>query len=485
MHVSRLSPDAPDLDPGASKPPRAVTQMESVVAGKALCREVAETAGSSDQAVDLQDAVSPPSEPLTAEPERGKPAVAVTRRKMRRGWYEGIGVAWRDLLHDRKTTVVLIITVAAIIAPVLLLFGLKNGIVSVMIGDLLKDPRTLQVTVYGNTNLDRAWFERYRARPDVAFIVPRTRTLSATIDLANKSGRLETVELIPTAPGDPLLTGDLRAPARPTRLLVTATLADKLGLRLGDPVTGIVRRGSGGNRQNALLDLEVSGIIPEDRFAGDAVFSHLDLLVAAEDFRDNRRETLTTESLGASPGAERAVFANARVYATDLDGVATVAAAMRADGIEIRTEAEKIRSVRALADTLQFVFRVIAVIGTAGGILALGGALWVNIDRKRRSLALLRLYGFGSLTVVLVPLTQSLTIAAGGLLLAYGGYLAGASVFNGVLGANLANPAYVCLLGPEHLRHAVLVTLAVALVAASAAGYRASRVNAAECLREG
>ncbi len=406
-------------------------------------------------------------------------------RRMRGGFRAGIGLAMRDLIHDRKTTLVLIFTVAAIIAPVLLLFGLKNGVVAIMVQSLLNDPRNLEVTVYGNTNLERAWFDRYASRPDVRFIVPRTRTISATIDLANGAGQVEqAVELIPTAAGDPLLPTGLAAPADLTELLVTQTLADKLGVEQGGSVTGIVRRGSGSRRENLMLDLRVAGTIPESGFAGDAVFSHLDLLVLCEDYRDGLRDSLPAEGLNGGIATARTQFANARVYAADLAGVETVAAAMRADGIEIRTQAEKIRGVTALADTLLFVFRVVAVIGTLGGVLALGGALWVNVDRKRRSLALLRLYGFGNATVVLVPLVQSLAIAAGGLTLAYAGYLSGAAAFNTMLGKNLAGQGYVCRLDPAHLRDALGITLAVALVAAIAAGYRASRIDATACLRE-
>jgi putative ABC transport system permease protein len=437
-------------------------------------------------------------------------------RRLRRRWREGLGLALQDLAHDRRTTLVLLFTVAAIVAPVLLLFGLKNGVVATMIDDLLKEPSTLEVTVYGNTRLESDWFARYAARPDLGFILPTTRTISATIDLANTDGhrQVAAVEMIPSAVGDPLLPVDpppqppgfitrllgrwlpppapdqplpaarVDPPAAPDQLLLTATLAAKLGLAPGDAVTAVVRRGTGSNRENAVLQLRVTGTVPENRFAGAAVFCRLDLLVATEDYRDGLRASLTTADLAGPLASARTQYANARVYARDLPGVETLAAAMRADGLEIRTQAERIHIVMALADTLGFVFQVIALIGTLGGVLALGGALWVNVDRKRRSLALLRLYGFGNGTVVLVPLAQSVAIAVGGFCFAYIGYLAGAAAFNQNLGQNLAGRGFVCRLAPEHLLAAVGITLLVALLAASAAGYRASRVDAAECLRE-
>ena len=391
----------------------------------------------------------------------------------------------RDLWHDRRTSLVLVLTVTAIIAPLLLLFGLKTGVVTALRQSLLNDPRNLEIVIYGNTRLERAWFERYAARPDVAFILPRTRTINATIDLIDADRRIRTaVEVIPTAPGDPLLPPELPVPSKPTEILVTETLAETLAASPGARLTGVIKRSTGGRSDNALLELTVLGIVPETSFSRDAVFTGLDLLVVSEDYRDGLRQTLTTEDLSRSDAAEREHFANARVYAADLDGVASVAASMRAEGIEVRTQAEKIRVVRAFDDTLSFVFHVIALIGSIGCTLALGGALRGNVDRKRRDLALLRLFGFRNGTVILVPVAQALAISAVGFLLAYLAYLAGAGTFNQVLGANLADRGYVCRLEWAGILTAAATTLLIALASAAAGAYRASRIEPAECLRE-
>ncbi len=39
-------------------------------------------------------------------------------------------MAWKDFWHDRRTMLVFVLTVAAIVAPLLLLLGLKNGVVT-------------------------------------------------------------------------------------------------------------------------------------------------------------------------------------------------------------------------------------------------------------------------------------------------------------------------------------------------------------------
>jgi putative ABC transport system permease protein len=399
---------------------------------------------------------------------------------------EGLRLALQDLWHDRRTTLVLVLTVASIIAPLMLLFGLKTGVIATLRQDLINDPRNLEVVVFGAHRLDQGWFAATAQRPDLGFLIPRTRTINATIDLVDGERRpFDAIDMIPTAAGDPLLPPGLPTPVHAGQVLLTETLAKRVGWTPGAPLTGYFRRSRNGTPEHAQFTLEPIGVIPESRVAREAVFTHLDLLIASEDYRDGLRSSLSDADLRAPSARTRTEFAGARVFARDLDAVDTLAAALRAEGIEVRTQAERIETVRAFDRTLSFILRVIALIGLSGCALALGGALWVNVDRKRRDLALLRLFGFGNGTVVLMPVVQSAVIAAQALVLAFVTYLFGAAAFNRTLGQNLTGQGYVCRLEPEHLAAAAAATLLVALLAAVAAGYRASRIDPAECLRGG
>jgi putative ABC transport system permease protein len=394
-------------------------------------------------------------------------------------------LAIEDLRHDRRTTLVLIFTVAAIIAPLLLLFGLKNGVISTLRQDLLNDPRNLEIVVYGSQHLEREWFEATSKHPGLGFLVPKTRSINGTIDLVNSERRIfEALDMVPTAAGDPLLPPGMSVPAKAAEIIVSETLAEKMTVTVGDEVTGVIRRVNQGRRENNQLPLKVVGIIPEARVSRNAVFAHLDLLVGSEDFRDGLRDALTPEELESPIATRRTSFANARVYAADLDAVAELAATLRSQGIEIRTQAEKIDTVLAFDRILSFVLQVIAIIGITGCALALGGALWVNADRKRKELALLRLFGFPNTSVALVPLVQSVAIAAAGLLLASCAYLAGATAFNHVLGTNLENQGYVCRLDNLDLMGAATATMLIALLSSTAAAWRTGRIDPADCLRE-
>ncbi|CRI67504.1 Permease protein of ABC transporter [Thiocapsa sp. KS1] len=415
-------------------------------------------------------------------------------------------LAWKDLRHDRHTTLVFVLTVAAILAPLLLLLGLKNGVVETLRETLLRDPRNLEVVIYGSARLDRDWLAAIAARPDVAFLIPKTRTINASVDLLDSARRLlPAVEVIPTALGDPLLPPGTALPSHPGEVLVTATLARRLGLlsaepALGAPASGaeegvptrsdpaalvaVVKRTRDGVSEHMRLPLSVIGIVPEARFARDALFTSLDLLVAAEDYRDGTLDLPPGGVVSIGYADRQTRFANARLYATGLDQVGPLAAAVSAEGIEVRTQAERIASVQAVDRTLSFLFRVIAVIGGAGCALALGGALWVGVERKRRQLALLRLFGFGPGAVAALPVIQGSLIAALGLLFAGAGYLAGAHAFDAVMGENLAGGGYLTRLGIQDLGVASGLVMLVALVASTAGAIRAGRVSPAEGLRE-
>ncbi|MCV2514279.1 ABC transporter permease, partial [Leclercia pneumoniae] len=108
-------------------------------------------------------------------------------------------MAFRDLLHDRKVALCIIFSLIAVIAPLLLLFGLKNGIVSQLRHQLLEDPRTREVRITGNGNYDFSWLERLAERPEVGFSIPLTRSLNTQADLVRDGQHFVAgAEVIPT-----------------------------------------------------------------------------------------------------------------------------------------------------------------------------------------------------------------------------------------------------------------------------------------------
>lgn len=394
-----------------------------------------------------------------------------------------LNMALRDLIHDRKVALCIVFSLIAVIAPLLLLFGLKNGIVSQLRHDLLDDPRTREVRMTGNGNYDLAWLNALAARPEVGFSIPLTRSLNTQADLVRDGQHFAAgAEVIPSAKGDPLLRESGVLPHGST-VVLSNSAARKLDVKAGDTFRLFISRKRDGQNQRTSLSVSVGAILDEARFARPALFVDLPLLVALEDYRDGFQVQL----LGVTDGEnarERRNFARARLYAATLDDVAPLAQWLESQHIEAITQAAQIEAVRAIDRVLGVIFAVIAWISASGCIASLIGAFIANIDRKRKDMAVLRLLGFRRQAVTLFIMIQALCLTGvafiAGLLI----YGAGSALFNHLLGANLPESAFVCHLDPGHFAAAFLSVLAVALGVAAIGALRALKIEPAESLRE-
>jgi len=341
----------------------------------------------------------------------------------------------------------------------------------------------LEIKIIGNGRFDDDWFTALSARDDIQFLVPRTRSLAATIVLIGPKGRaVSGVELIASGEGDPLLNVGQPPPVG-DGVYLSHTSAGKLGLGTGDVVTGLVARTVNGKRDAGRRQLRVLGVRPENVFGRDAAFVDLQLLVAVEDFRDGYG-VAAYEWPGMERGQITRNFAGARIYARGLDDVAPLAEHLRSLGLEVRTRAKEIETVRAIDRVLSDLFYIIAGIGITGYALSLAVSLWANVDRKRKDLSLMRLMGYSKGGVVLFPLTQSVIVAAFGTGLSVGLYLVVEKYLNDSMAQNLARDEFVSTLSMDTYAVTMGLTLALALIASAIGGVRAVGIDPAESLRD-
>ncbi|MGH8547381.1 MAG: ABC transporter permease [Methylococcales bacterium] len=398
-------------------------------------------------------------------------------------WRVTGGLALKELWHDRKVTFCLVASLASVLAPLLLLFGLKSGIVANLEQRLLQDPKKREIVILGNYKLQKTWFDTLRTRSDVDFLIQLTRSLNTTVDLMKSPGEfLEGVEVVPTAEGDPLIPANLKVPEALGRILVSHSVALKLAVGAQDFVTLIVHRHREGTPETGRIRVKIDGVLPERAFGRDGIFAALELLIAAEDFRDARRVPVFGIDSG-EPRTERAVFARARLYATSLDDVSPLADLVRRNGIEVKTYANEIEETKQIEEVLSFIFNVIAWVAVSGAASSLIGSMIANVDRKRHELSFLRLLGFPVVSIALYPAIQSLVIATLGFFLAGGAYTLGALAFNNILGSNLGESGFVCRLSGLHTAIAYILTNLIVLTAALIGGYRAAQIEPAESLR--
>jgi putative ABC transport system permease protein len=403
----------------------------------------------------------------------------------REQWRGALALAWRDFLHEWQISLCLIFAVSAVLAPLLVLFGLRSGIVTTLSERLQRDPVNRELVMRGHHVLPPEWFAAMGRDEAVGFVLPRTRRLSATMTLEHgDAGSLQDVDMVPTAAGDPLLPAGTPVPTGLHDVLLTSTAAARLHAESGTALQGLVTRQLDGSPQAVRVPLTVAGVLPETAFGRDAVFVPLGLLVAVEDYRDG----LAVAELGVADGQNNRPatrpFASARLYARDLDDVAPLAERLRGQGIEVVTRAHEIENVKAIDRVLTLIFVVLAAIAVTGALLSLAASLWANVDRKRRDIALLRLLGLRAGPVIGFPAVQALLVAIGGLALSGLAYLAVAAVFNRAFATQLARDELVCALQPRHAVYAVGLTLLFALIASIVGGYRAVRIDPADSLRE-
>jgi len=392
-------------------------------------------------------------------------------------------MALRDLIHDRKVALCIIFSLIAVIAPLLLLFGLKNGIVSQLRHQLLDDPRTREVRITGNGNYDFAWLDKLARRSEVGFSIPLTRSLNTQADLVRDGQHfVPGAEVIPTAKGDPLLQ-DVRAPVKDSDTVLSASAARRLGVQPGDILRLMVSRKSEGKNQRATFALTITGVLDDAKFSRQSAFITLSLLVALEDYRDGFQVPLLGVSDGKPP-RERTRYSRARIYASSIDDVSLLARWLETQNIEAITQSAQIESVRAIDRVLGIIFGVIAWISASGCIASLVGAFIANIDRKRKDMAVLRLLGFRRRAVTLFIIIQALCLTGVSYGLGVIIYLLGSALFNHVLGSSLPDQAFVCHLVPLHFIAALLCVLAVALGVAAIGALRALKIEPAESLRE-
>lgn len=390
-------------------------------------------------------------------------------------------LAWRDLVHEARLFACTATGFAAVLAPLLVLFALKHGVIEGLRETLVQNPRARMVVNTANRGFDQQFLATLAARPDVAFVVPRTRTLNAEarFERPDRPGTVFRAELLATAAGDPLL-GAAPGPG-PRGIVASASLAARLELAPGMEVTLRAPRGAGASREVLELAMTVASIAPPSAFDRDGAFVPLPVLALVDDFTDGL----------VAPGAEpqdvsaARVFAGFRAHARRLEDVVAIDHALRRGGVDVDTRAGEIAGLLELDRNLGLLFAVIAGLGGAGYLVSLAVGLYANVERKRRDFALMRLIGLSGRDLLLLPAIQASCIALAGSALAVAVALAVTRVVNAVAAeAASADARAVCILDPAHAAAACAATLAGAILAAAFAGARAARIEPAEGIRD-
>ena len=397
-----------------------------------------------------------------------------------------------DLRKDWKVSLCVAVSILAVVCPLMLLYSLRVGILQGIEEKLVNDPQNLEIRMIGNGSLGDDFFEWLHHDSRVAFAAPLTRSLSAVADIRGKKRILTGAEMLPTGKGDPLLR-DLSIPEQPGEAVLTERAASYLGAAAGDTVEIVITRTVNDRREAEKIQVKVAGIVPESLSGLKAVFLTPDFITAAERYRDGEplfilgrnvvsvstgtatEKGIKAESAGTNakivlpesvmrsmdsysrggacqfsgnlkdiPGATpvRHPFARARIYARSLDDVGQLSR-----DISAKWDIETARFVRSALD---YVFWLVALVSAAGMTCFLFGTFTADIERKKQTIAMLRLMGLTRKRVSLFLTAEAFILSTAAYAAACIVYFVGSMTFNAHFGAGLGDNV-VSTLGVWHI----------------------------------
>jgi putative ABC transport system permease protein len=199
-------------------------------------------------------------------------------------WFLMFRLAVADLFHETALSLCLLLALAAVMCPILLAFGLKYGTIETLRGRLNGDPTKREIVVRSSFNRPSGWIDALAERPDVGFVIAKTRPLSNEVLVRGKGTVRVAIE--PTGPGDPVLSFERIAAPAEGEVVLSSLAADELGVNEGDEVSLVAEAYREGNRVEAEVRLRVCGVLQSR--GRRVMYARLPLLEAIEAFKDGR-----------------------------------------------------------------------------------------------------------------------------------------------------------------------------------------------------
>ena len=392
--------------------------------------------------------------------------------------------AWIGLLalfRERMTLMFTVAGMAAVLGPLLILYGLKYGVISGMMDVLRSDPKNREVIFRGNYSLTQDAIEKLRALPGVAFVIGAPRTIAARMQFEKEGSPIViSAGVIPTEAGDPLLL-NIADGLSNNEVILTTSLARKLNVSKADKILAQNSRRMGGVEEIFELRLTVKEILPSHLVDGDRAFFNSGNLEMLEAFLDGYAvgDHRTGQDIRHRPKRYESV----RLYTTDLESVAKVDEIISALGYTIASRGAEVRAILALDRSLLLVFGGLALIASTGYAVSLAASLTATFEYNRRHIGLLRLCGASRLEIAMWPLVQGFAITFIGFAVALGVYLAFAVALNTLFSYAFLEGRPICQLSAHHVFVALLYTVSFVLLISLRYSYKIAKISPAEALR--
>jgi putative ABC transport system permease protein len=191
------------------------------------------------------------------------------------------------LRHEWILTLCLVIALAAVISPLLVLLGLKHGTIQTLRERLVEDPVFREIRPAQTREFKPEWFKDVASWPGIGFLTPTILPLSSVVSMVRgETDKTELFDLIPTAPGDPLLLENGGVVPEDGEAVLTAEAARRLGLSAGGEAVARVTRFRGGRTENVEVRLRVAAVL--DMRAGSLarVYAPLSFVLDVEAYKE-------------------------------------------------------------------------------------------------------------------------------------------------------------------------------------------------------
>ncbi|MEM0935990.1 MAG: ABC transporter permease [Pseudomonadota bacterium] len=394
-----------------------------------------------------------------------------------------VDLALRDLFHQKTQLICNIAILAGVIVPLLVLFGVKNGVYDAMIGRLLSDPATLQIDTSGNQTFLPENAETVRGWTEAGFVTLKTRSLFDYVNVRLDGGREKREALlIPSGTGDPNLPKGLALGKN--GIAVSALLAGQLGIEEGTRLQ-VFTQAEDRPRQ-LLLVLDVVAILPEESTSGRALLAPIEVLDLVEAFYDGYALPEHGIEAGRPLDTRAGTFEGLRIFARDLESLAALQTRVE-ETFGVRTEARtaEVSALLTLGRNLDLALLFTAGVAAVGLAAALIFGFWGEVARKRQVLASLALLGIGGRLLWLFPVVQALTSGIIGLVASFAIFLIAGVAAERLFGGGLTEETGLVSL--DFGQGAAIALVVIVFVAGSSlfAARQAGRTEPAEVLREG
>lgn len=398
-------------------------------------------------------------------------------------------LAIADWFHEKSLSFCGVLALASMLAPLLIMEGVHNGVIKRLRESLLRDPSVLVlIPVSGmGAGFDEKFFEEMASAPGLRFGIGRIRGVAAEAQMQGPSGKLQVITLEGTAKGDPLLAdhGALQPVSMPSSLeiVLSDSAAKHLDVKTGQKITAsISRRLSSGKFRQIDIPFTVKNVLPPLAGSNDTGFVDMQTLLAIQDFRDGITAPLLNAEGEMAPPEKRR-YESFRAYASSLDDVPVLEAWFNSKGINVKTRGRDIAAIKKIDSALTSIISLIAGAGCAGFFAFMASTARASARRKWKQLGMLKLIGFSSRSVLVYPILQALITGILGCLLAFAVYGGIAWVID-ILFSEETGGETVCEIPFYFLIWVFLAVQLLAMLASFRSGYKAASISPSTVMRE-